>query len=125
MNTEEINAQIQTLIQTEVVKALASAPEYIDNLVQASLSQEVNEYGEKPDYSCRSKMPWLEWKCRDLIQKIADDVIREVVEESKDQIREAVKRAFESDAAATAVVDQIITSVASDWRFTLELYKQG
>jgi len=101
----------KTLIQTQVLQALKSAPEYLDSLVRATMEQEVNEHGGKPDYHARSKMPWLEWCVRDALRSAAQKAVLEIVREMEPDIKESVKRSMSSDEIVGVFAKRIINDL--------------
>ncbi len=107
-NFEELT---KTLIQTQVLQALKSAPEYLDALVQSAMQQEVGEHGQKPDSWSKDKMPWLEWCVRDSLRKAAQNAVLEIVKEMEPDIKNSVKKAMSSDEIVGVFAKRIINDL--------------
>lgn len=109
----ELGIVAKTLIQTKVVQALQETPDYIETLVRAAMSQEVNQYGSPPTGYGNTKMPWLEWKCGDVLRQIATQYIHEIVSQNEPEIREAVKKAMSSEDIVSAFAKAVIDNTQS------------
>ncbi len=87
MSTDrEISELVKSTIQTKIIEAFKSTPQMIDDLVSACLSREVNEYGSKPDYHSRSKMPYLEYLARSTVEGIAREAVRQYFQDTQGEV---------------------------------------
>lgn len=116
MNEDTIKSLVETTLQTQIVKAFHEAPEAIDKLVLAALSQEVNEYGGKPDYHSRDKMPYLQYLVGDTIRGIAHQSVKTTIEERKGEIEEVVRSKIKSEDLVNAFMEKLLGVLNEDWR---------
>ncbi|NDE06904.1 MAG: hypothetical protein EBZ89_05880 [Chloroflexi bacterium] len=72
-------------------EAFRSTPEMIDDLVKACLSREVTEYGGKPDYHDRTKMPYLSFLAQSAVQTVAREAVNEYIQTMAPAIKQQVK----------------------------------
>ena len=117
---ENFKELTQALIQTQVLAALKDAPEYLDDLVRSAMETEVNEYGGKPDYNTKSKMPWLEWCVRDALETATRKAVIETVSELEPSIKKSVKKALTADDIVSSFVKEILANTA-DYKINVEV----
>lgn len=116
---DEIQALVQATIQSKVIQAFNDAPEAIDLLVKAALSKEVDQYGAKPDYNSRIKMPYLEWLVGETIRRVARDAVQEAVKAREATIKEAVKKAISADAMVDGLTKKIMGTLDEEYKVNI------
>jgi hypothetical protein len=117
--SDDIKELTRTLIQTRVIQAFKDAPEAIDALVVAALSQEVNQYGGKPEGYYGTKMPYLEFLVGQTIRAVATGAVKAAVEERQAEIEAAVRRAVSADALVDSVAKKMLGTLAEDWKLQI------
>lgn len=123
MNTNEISALVKASIETKILEAFRSAPEYIDDLVSSALNKEVNEYGGSPGYHDRCKMPYLTWLVGDQIRRVAHDAVKEHVSTLAPQITEAVRSRLQAADIVDSFTKTIIGTTDNDWKIDVSFKK--
>lgn len=115
----QIDQLVKSTIETKIIEAFRSTPEMIDLLVKSALSMEVNQYGGKPDYSDREKMPYLTFLARDTIQGIARTAVIETLTEMAPAIKDQVKMSLAAENVVDAFTKQIIESGKQEWQINV------
>ena len=116
---DNIKAIIETTLKAEIVKALNSAPDAIEKLVTAAISQPVDSHtGSTGGYG--SKVPYLDFLVGDEIRRAARDAVHEVFAAKADLVKEAVKRKFSADDMVEAFAKAVINASAQDWKITVK-----
>ena len=108
MQTTEIQALVKATLEAKIIEAFKSTPEMIDQLVQACLSQEVNQHGGKPDYYDKTKMPYLTYLAQSAVQDVARKAVIEYVETMTPVIRKNVQAKLSAGAMVDALTESII-----------------
>lgn len=116
----EIKSLVEQSIQTQIIRAFKEAPEAIDALVTAALSQEVNEHGGKPDGWSKSKMPYLEFLVGNTIRAVAREAVKEAIAAREDEIKAAVQRAVSADAMVDGLVQKIMGTLEHEYRINVQ-----
>lgn len=118
--SDDLKELTKTLIQTQVVKALKDAPEYIEALVGAALNEPVNTGSQ---YSPRN-VPWLQNKVNEMLQHATTEVLREQIAAMFPKIREQVALSLSSADVVDAFTKQIIDATKDDWRINVSFGKE-
>lgn len=116
----EIKSLVEQSMQVMIVRAFKEAPEAIDALVTAALSQEVDEFGGKPDYHSRKKMPYLEFLVGNTIRQVARAAVVEAVQSRESDIKEAVQKAVSADKIVDGCVETILGALKQDYRISVQ-----
>ena len=115
----EIAELTKSLIQSKIVEALNSKDDYIEQLVNAALNGEVNEYGRKPDGYRDRKMPWLQYAAESAIKTVIHEELGKFFERKRPEIREIVEKNLSNEKIVGGYVTAITNSI--DNYFTLNI----
>jgi hypothetical protein len=116
----DIEAILKATIQAKVIEAFNTAPDVVEKLVEAALSKEVDQHGNKPDYTSK-KMPYMEWLVGNEIRNAVCACVREYVEQNGDEIRARVKLAMESSDFIKPMADTIAEVLGKTYNWTVDL----
>src|SRR5688500_4542443 len=113
----DIETLLKTTIQIKVVEAFNSAPQMVEKLVEAALSQEVNHHGGKPNGYGEKGMPFMDFLVGNEIRNAMKACVSEYVETHKEEIRARVAQAIESSDFAQPLANSIteILSQRYNW----------
>ncbi len=118
---DNIKALIETTLKAEIAKALNQAPEAIEKLVQAALSQPVYSNGEieSRGYSPGNKMPYLDWLVGSEIRRATEGAVRDAVAACEPSIKAEVAKRLNAENVVDAFTEQILGTVKEDWRLNV------
>ena len=112
--TLKVDELVKAGIQTEILKALNDAPEYINMLVDSALNQEVDDYGGKPSYSS-SKKPYLEYVVGEQLRIFTGTAVRQWLEDNEPTIRAAIVERLVKVDIAEAFADAVAKQINDNW----------
>lgn len=121
---DEIQTLVQTTLQAQIIRAFKDAPEAIDVLVKSAIEQEVNEYGGKPEYHSRQKMPYLTWLVGEEIRKVARAAVTEAIASREAEIKASVAVAITADKLVDGLTSAILGSIRDDYRVEIKFADQ-
>lgn len=116
--SNQMDTMVKTIIEAQVIQALKSAPDAIEAMVKAALSQPVSENGDTRGYG--NKMPYLDYIVGDAIREAARRAVHKVVQESSEQIEAQVRKGLSSETVVAALTKSLVNSVNEDWRIKVE-----
>ena len=119
----QISDIVKASLQANILEGLKKTPEYIDELVQACLNQDVNQYGGKPEYRDRS-IPYLEYLARNAIQNEARSIVLKWVEDNKSNIENMVIERFKQADIVKAFADKMLEVSTENWRIDINFVKE-
>ena len=119
----EISELVKAGIQQEILKALNDAPEYINNLVDAALNQDVNDYGSKPSYG-ETKQPYLEYVVEQQLRVFAAQAIRAWLEDNESTIRASIINRMTQVDIAEAFADAVSKQIKDNWGISVQFERQ-
>jgi hypothetical protein len=117
--SNELKELTKTLIETQVIKAMKDAPEYIETLIGAALNEPVNVGSQ---YSPKN-IPWLQNKFNEVIQSATHKVIVDRITELMPTIREKVALKLTDDTIVDAFTTSINMAAKEDWRIQVSFQK--
>ena len=117
-NLNDMQALVKTIIEAQVIQALNDAPEAIEKLVKAALSQPVDSVGDHKGYN--TKMPYLDWLVGDEIRIATRAAVKKVVADSADKIEAEVRKGLNSETIVAAMVKAISNAAGQDWRIDVK-----
>ena len=120
METKEISELVRSSLEAKIIEAFKSTPELIDDLVKSCLSQEVTEYGGKPDHYSRNKMPYLSFLAQDAVQKVAREAVNEYIATMAPNIKNQVKAKLSAGDMVDALTASIIESTKHPYDVKIE-----
>lgn len=120
----ELDMMVKTLIETQVIQALNSAPEAIDKLVKAALAKPVDRNGNEEgsrSYSGYSgnTMPYLEWMVGNEIRSAARVAAAKVIQERMPSIEDEVRKGLSSESIVAAITKSLIGTAEQEWRINV------
>lgn len=118
MSADNINELIKSIIETQIIQALNSAPDAIEKLVKAALSRPVDRAGKFDGYG--DKMPYLDYMVGEEIRRAAEAAVRKVVAESAGKIEDLVRNGLTSDSVVAAVTKSFVDAAAQEWRINVK-----
>ena len=113
----DIEKLVQAELQTKIIAAFQETPEMIESLIGAVLNREVTEHGGNPGWNDK-KIPWLEYACRNVIERVALECVREHIKTMAETIDEHIKAALSTDDMVQAFSQAIAGSVKDDWKIS-------
>lgn len=120
-----IEAAIKQQVSVAIATALKGHEAIIDRAVNAVLSAKVDRNGGKDAYG--SGQPFIEWLCKDAIEKVVREVCVEEIEKIKPQVRESIvsylakKNSPLTKRLAEAMVDGVSQVLGSQYRSTVNI----
>lgn len=112
-----VREMVRTIIQTQVVQALNDAPEAIEKLVKAALSEKVDQHGKPSGYG---NIPYLDWMVGDEIRSAARRAVVTVLQEKAVDIEAAVRAALAEEDIAKAVAKAVVDSAERSWSISVK-----
>lgn len=114
MSLEGAKAQINTILQAEIIRALNEAPEALEKLVKAALSQPVDSGGDPKGYY-GDKMPYLDWMVGEEIRRAARTACQKVIQEKMPDIETMVRQGLSSESVVAAVTNALVGAASNEW----------
>jgi hypothetical protein len=118
----DFGALAHEVIAVKLTEALATSPDGIRAIVQASLGQRVTpENGQPPRYSSDKTIPWVEYVAADMIRAATKKILAERVEAMRPALEKAVDAEIKrsSKTVAVALVDAYTAQCKSGYRITV------
>ena len=119
----DVHKIVEAGIQQEILKAIQDAPEYINNLVEAALNQEVNEFGSKPEYG-QQKIPYLEYIVGNQIRIFAGKSVKQWLEDNEEEIREMIIKRIKENDIGEKFADAVSKQMKDNWGIHVEFFKR-
>lgn len=124
MSNNQIDVTIKTLIETQVIQALNSAPEAIEKLVKAALSKPVdrngNDEGSRNFSYGGEKMPYLDWMVGQEVRDAARTAAATVIKEMMPNIEAEVRKGLSAESVVAAVTKSLIGTADQEWRISVK-----
>jgi len=120
MEQSEISALVKASLEAKIIEAFKSTPELIDDLVKSCLSREVTEYGSKPDYHDRTKMPYLTYLAQSAVQAVAREAVNEYIATMAPVIKQQVKAKLSAGEMVDALTACIIQATKQPYDVKIE-----
>jgi len=117
METDAIKAMIETALKTEIVKALNNAPDAIEKLVTAAISQQVDKHTGSSDRGYYGdKVPYLDFLIGCEIRRAATEAVSEVFATKKEDIKARIKERFSSDDIVDSFASALVKTSQESWQ---------
>ena len=117
----EIEAMVKANIQAQIVLALKSTPEAIDELVKAALSKPAEI--RTGSYSTK-QVPYLDHIVGETIRAAADRAIRDEIRDRAEGLKAAIRQALTADRVVDEAMDKIVGAMQDDWNIAIT-FKDG
>lgn len=113
---DNIKAIIETTLKAEIVKALNNAPDAIEKLVTAAISQQVDKHSGSADRGYYGdKVSYLDFLIGDEIRSAARDAVKEVFAAQKELVKAKIKERFSADDIVTSFATALVNASQQDW----------
>jgi hypothetical protein len=123
MSNDILEVTIKSLLETQIIQALNSAPEAIEKLVKAALSKPVdkqgNEEGSRNYHSYNGTMPYLDWMVGEEIRNAARKAAAKVIQERMPDIDAEVRKGLSSESIVAAVTKSLVGTAEQEWRINV------
>ncbi len=122
ISPELIKPIIVSEINAAIVAQISRYPTFVAEVVAAALQRNVDERGEATT-STYHVAPYIDWLARKIVREIAEQAIREVMQEQRPQILTAIKAQIGKgrNAFAKALLDGSLASMRHEWMFKVTL----
>lgn len=114
---------IKTAVSSAITAALGDGTALIEAAVQRALTEKVDRNGNKSCYSSENKYDVIEVLATNEIQKIAKDVIVQMAEGMRPQIKKSIETQISKkhSVIAQTLVDSLIGSLTSSWNVSVSI----
>lgn len=123
MSNNTIEATIKTLLETQIIQALNSAPDAIEKMVKAALSKPVDSSGNVEGTSnyrgYGGTMPYLDWMVGNEIRDAARSAAKKVIQEQMPDIEAEVRRGLSSESIVAAITKSLVGTAEQEWRINV------
>ena len=115
------NAVLEPYIRQAVSSAISSAlgdgTKVIEQAVMAALGEQVDSSGKVSSYRSENKYPLVEILARNKIRDLAKEVVGEMAEAMRPQVKASIEKQLKSKHSelAQALVDGAIESLKTSW----------
>lgn len=119
--TNMVDTTIKALIETQVIQALNSAPEAIEKMVKAAMSEPVDpRSGSKDGYHSTQRVPYLEYMVGEEIRSAARTAARKVILEKMPDIETHIRAGLSADSSVAAIAKSLVGVIDNDWRIEVK-----
>jgi len=120
-NNPELDLQIKTLIQTQIIAALKSGPDLIEELVKAALEKPVDPSTGRQDQWGHGKTPYIDWLVGETIRDYSRGAVLKIMQdEIRPVIEEAIRKRLTDVEVAKAISTALVGTFQEDWRITIK-----
>lgn len=125
IDQEAITGVIKQMVNAGIVQALDEKNNIASSIVNQVLSMKVDNEGKVSSYSSYNKYTLLEYYVKQMIKDEAVNVIKEVMEEKREDIRGMIKREMSKkatiDSFYKAFLSGVVDSIDSTYRTTINV----
>ncbi|RGR75488.1 hypothetical protein DWY25_04430 [Holdemania filiformis] len=125
IDQEAITGVIKQMVNAGIVQALDEKNNIASSIVNQVLSMKVDDEGKVSSYSSYNKYTLLEYYVKQMIKDEAVNVIKEVMEEKREDIRGMIKREMSKkatiDSFYKAFLSGVVDSIDSTYRTTINV----
>lgn len=125
IDQEAITGVIKQMVNAGIVQALDEKNNIASSIVNQVLSMKVDDKGKVSSYSSYNKYTLLEYYVKQMIKDEAVNVIKEVMEEKREDIRGMIKREMSKkatiDSFYKAFLSGVVDSIDSTYRTTINV----
>jgi hypothetical protein len=119
MTTAPMDSMIKTLIETQVIQALNSAPEAIEKMVKAAMSEAVDPRSGRNDGYSSNRVPYLEYMLGEEIRSASQKAAKKVILEMMPNIEAEVRKGLSAESVVAAVTKSLIGTAEQEWRINV------
>lgn len=125
IDQEAITGVIKQMVNAGIVQALDEKNNIASSIVNQVLSMKVDDEGKVSSYSSYNKYTLLEYCVKQMIKDESLNVIKEVMEEKREDIRGMIKREMSKkatiDSFYKAFLSGVVDSIDSTYRTTINV----
>ncbi len=112
---------IKSAVSTAITAALGDGVKLVEIAVQNALTEKVGSSGKRESYS--NDHVFVEVMAKNKIQEVAKQVIMEMAEAMRPNIKAAVEKQISTKhkEIAKVLVDSLITSLTSSWNISVNI----
>lgn len=123
MTKDSVKAIVQTQLEALILQAFNSAPDAIDKLIKAALTDhKVDRNGNESRYGS-GDFTYLEYLVGDTIRRAARGAVEKVVKERQPEIEAAMRKAINESDFASEATKSLLNMLVGDeaWRCRVEI----
>lgn len=125
IDQEAITGVVKQMVNAGIVQALDEKNNIASSIVSQILSAKVDDDGRVSPYDRNNKYTLLEYYVKKMIKEEAANVIKEVMEEKREDIRGMIKREMSKkatiDSFYKAFLSGVVDSIDSTYRTTINV----
>jgi len=113
---------IRETVSAAIIKELGDPSEVIRLLVGRALSERVSSNGKKSSYDYENKFTYLELMTGKYIRELAAEVLREIFQQRRDDVKAAVRQSLEKSGDLGDIICKgFYESLTSEWHSTINV----
>lgn len=114
---------IKSAVSTAITAALGDGTRLVEQAVQAALNTKVDDEGRVNQYNNYNTKVLVDVIAQKKIREIAAEVINQMAEGMRPQIKEAIEKQLKTkhSAIAKCLVDGLIASLATKWNVAVTI----
>ena len=107
---------VKARIEAEVVQAMGGQDALVNRVVTSFLTTKVNRDGNESGYSSENNQTLLEWMVKSSLRAAAVGILKELIEQRKDQLEKALRTELtkQSTNLAHLLVEGVKTAIQLD-----------
>jgi hypothetical protein len=123
ISQEYIDSLTKDLLQQSLIETLDAKNNIVQNIITEVMNTKVDEHGQKPSYSSRTDMTYIQY----LINKSIRDELGKLCEEAidKSQVRQSIKRELSKKATVDKFVNAffvgVLDNLNNSWRTKVDI----
>lgn len=125
IDQEAITGVVKQMVNAGIVQALDEKNNIASSIVSQILSIKVDDDGTVSPYDRSNKYTLLEYYVKKMIKEEATNVIKEVMEEKRDYVRDLIKREMSKKATIdnfyNAFYEGIVETLESTYKTTINI----
>ena len=123
VDPQYLKKSAEEIVKAGIVQALGDPSDILKNAIDSVFSMNVDSEG-KPSNSYRSK-PYLNWLAEKVIEDTVRDVMRETIEERKEEFTAAIKKQVQQkkfyDRVAASFIKSMLNAADSRWTMPIDV----
>ena len=124
----DLNDSMREIVEREIIKELRTTPEYIEDLVRAAITIDVNQWGSA--YGSQGgrneqRIPYFKYLVRERIQGIADEIVKAWLAEHRETIEKTIRERISETSVVDALAKAFAGSTKEDWKIDVKFSKES
>lgn len=114
---------IKSAVSTAITAALGDGAKLVEAAVAQALTAKVNSSGTRSSYEYENKYQLVEVVAQNRIQEITREVINQMAEGMRPQIKASIEKQLKAkhSAIAQALVEGLIKSLSTSWNVKVDI----